>query len=171
MLQILYGIYENTIDVTDICFSELNSNDIVTIPYNDIKRNYFFKHSFTEVVKSIFIVKDGKIDEYDQFYRIEINTKDNTLLAEKELKILYGIYEKFTIDVTNICFSDLKNNDIITIPFGDSNRNTFFSDVLFGEKKYVIVITTQVSRKFNENHVIKINLKNDVIEINSVSVL
>lgn len=43
------------------------------------------------------------------------------------MKIKYGT-ENLTIDVTEICFSELLKNNIITIPSGDNNRAKYFTD-------------------------------------------
>ena len=42
------------------------------------------------------------------------------------MKIYYGITDNL-IDITNICFTELIDNDIITIPAGDFNRGFRYS--------------------------------------------
>jgi len=64
------------------------------------------------------------------------------------MKILYGISDN-NIDVTEICFLKLMDNNIITIPSCDENRAKYFTDPLFGIKKQIFI--------FN-NLLIKINL-------------
>ena len=46
------------------------------------------------------------------------------------MKILYGTKRK-NIDVTEICFNKLSNNNIITIPSNDSVRIEYFTDPNF----------------------------------------
>ena len=55
------------------------------------------------------------------------------------MKILYGV-ENNTIDVTDICLTQLKNENIITIPSGDGNRAHFFTDPLHGISKKIFVV-------------------------------
>ena len=45
--------------------------------------------------------------------------------------IKYGIVDN-NIDVTDICYNKLCNNNIITIHEGDHNREKYFGDPLFG---------------------------------------
>jgi FkbM family methyltransferase len=54
------------------------------------------------------------------------------------MNIYYGI-ETRHIDVTAICHSKLKVNNIITIPWGDTNRTLHFTDPLFGTLKSVFI--------------------------------
>ena len=50
------------------------------------------------------------------------------------MRIKYGILNN-SIDVTDVCFSKLSNNNIITIPLDDGNRAIYFTDPLVGTKK------------------------------------
>lgn len=54
------------------------------------------------------------------------------------MKIYYGIIDN-KIDVTDICLLKLKNNNnIVTIPNGDHNRASHFTDPLVNiHKKYL----------------------------------
>jgi hypothetical protein len=45
------------------------------------------------------------------------------------MKIFYGTSNN-SIDVTDICLSKLANNNIITIPSGNTNRTRYFTDPL-----------------------------------------
>ena len=54
------------------------------------------------------------------------------------MNIYYGI-ESHHIDVTDICHSQLKKNQVITIPSGDMERTVYFSDPLYGTLKSVFI--------------------------------
>lgn len=88
------------------------------------------------------------------------------------MKIYYGIINNF-VDVTDICLLRLTNNNIITIPKGDSNRSIYFFDHLVGIHKKILVTHEDVfqefedvSQEFDENVQIKINILNNKIETN-----
>jgi FkbM family methyltransferase len=82
------------------------------------------------------------------------------------MKIYYGIKDD-SIDVTNICFEKLNNNNIITIPCGDTNRSEYFTDPLFGINKNIIIENDGIQTEYNEFTQVKINiLNNTVIVIN-----
>jgi len=164
MLQILYGIYGNTIDVTGICFNKLKNDNIITIPYGDINRSVYFTHPLPCIKKSMFTIVNGTFKEYTTNDIIKINTADNTITTELAVQILYGIYGN-TIDVTDICFSELLNENIITIPDSDFNRTIHFTDPFYGFKKTIFVITNGVIRDCGELQTIKI----DTNDNNSIS--
>jgi FkbM family methyltransferase len=54
------------------------------------------------------------------------------------MKILYGITDS-NIDVTDICFSKLLNNNTIRIPQGDCTRAAIFTDPLYGVYKSIFI--------------------------------
>ena len=64
------------------------------------------------------------------------------------MKIEYGIFNN-TIDVTNICKSQLLDNNIITIPSGDHNRTKYFTDPLPGILKSVFVSCDNITRMYS----------------------
>lgn len=80
------------------------------------------------------------------------------------MKIYYGDINT-KIDVTAICLYTLCNNNIITIPSGDSNRSYYFSDPLYGVLKKIYVISNENVTECNSNCLIKINLINNVITL------
>ena len=54
------------------------------------------------------------------------------------MKILYGTMEK-KIDVTEICYNRLMNNNIITIPSNDYVRSFYFTDPVYGVLKKIFI--------------------------------
>ena len=78
------------------------------------------------------------------------------------MKIFYGITDH-SIDVTDICLEKLTNNNIITIPCGDSNRAGYFTDPLFGILKKVIISLNDNLTEYDEFITIKINIINNTI--------
>lgn len=53
--KIYYGVENNYLNVTDICYSELYFNNKIIIPYGDFNRSYYFGDPKVGVLKSIKI--------------------------------------------------------------------------------------------------------------------
>jgi len=171
MLKILYGIYGNTIDVTDICFSQLKNNSIITIPDGEFNRSAYFTEFLTKKEKSIFIIIDGVIYEYDKNYTVKINTVNNYICSELNFQILYGISGK-TVDVSDICLSKLKGYDnVVTIPCGDFNRVMYFTDPLPGIKKSIFVVNNDIIHEYGPQYVIRIQLPDTTVKINTACIM
>ena len=80
------------------------------------------------------------------------------------MKIFYGI-ESNKIDVTNICYDKLLNNEIITIPSDDYNRANHFSDPLRGTLKIIMIVDDDNNLfKFDHTLTIKINIIDKTIK-------
>lgn len=80
------------------------------------------------------------------------------------MKILYGISSINSIDVTHICFSNLTNNNICIIPFGNINRSSIFNTPLNSIKKKIIILNDNNITEYDDNTEIKINIENNTIE-------
>ena len=78
------------------------------------------------------------------------------------MKIRYGIRDNF-IDVTSVCIKKLKHNGIITIPAGDENRTSYFTDPLFGVHKFIIIEHNDLITEYDELTTATINLENNTI--------
>jgi hypothetical protein len=162
MLQILYGVNGNTIDVTNICLSTMNSNNIITIPYDDYERIAYFSDPAPNTDKYVFIIVDSILYKYSSNYFIEINTKDNIITSKVRIQIFYGITDN-KVDVTDICNSQLKYDNFIIIPFGDFNRSKYFNDHLYGIEKNVFVVSDEFFYEYNGNTCVKININDNSI--------
>lgn len=79
------------------------------------------------------------------------------------MKITYGNENNF-IDVTSICFSKLKKNGKIIIPFGDVIRSTFFTDPLFNVYKSIFIEDdVGVKTQYNQNVQIEIDASTNTV--------
>ena len=76
--------------------------------------------------------------------------------------VLYGIKENRR-DVTEICLNKLTENNIITIPNGDTKRALFFNDHLFGIEKSIFIIVEQTEKEYNQTYTIKINVVDSTV--------
>jgi hypothetical protein len=82
-MQIFYGTSECKMDVTDICYTKLLHDDIISIPRGDLTRVSIFSDPVYGVVKKIFIQLQD-ILEYDDTFQIEINTIHKTINTKTE---------------------------------------------------------------------------------------
>ena len=80
------------------------------------------------------------------------------------MKIYYGIADS-AIDVTNICFEKLLNNQIITIPSDDLIRAGYFKDHLVGISKSVFIENNQQITEYNQDLRVYIDVLNNVVNI------
>lgn len=72
------------------------------------------------------------------------------------MNIYYGI-ESHYIDITEICYAKLKIDNVITIPWGDTNRTAFFTDPLFGTLKSIFIETNGRVTVYGSHFAIHIN--------------
>lgn len=79
---IKYGLADNNIDVTSICYSALKYGNIIAIPAIDHVRAIYFSDLVPNVEKSVFISDDNELSyEYDLRYTVFIDTTTNKIRA------------------------------------------------------------------------------------------
>jgi FkbM family methyltransferase len=105
-MKIFYGLNNHLLDVTNICFSKLLNNDIITIPSCDVVRTSHFTDPLKGVLKKIYVLNNGITTEYDEqmvvqirlSYNFNIITVDdiNNKLSniQSKLKIIHGTFNE-----------------------------------------------------------------------------
>ena len=105
-MKIFYGLEDHLIDVTNICFSKLLDNDIITIPSCDVVRTSHFTDPLKRTLKKIYVLNNGIMTEYDDqkvvkirlSYDFSVITFDeiNQKLSNihSNLKIVYGTFNE-----------------------------------------------------------------------------
>jgi FkbM family methyltransferase len=78
-MEILYGIENHYVNVTSICLSKLNYNDIITIPAGDINRSNYFTDHLYGIHKNVRIIHDNQFTTYDAYCTIKIDLVNNTI--------------------------------------------------------------------------------------------
>jgi len=78
-MEIKYGIHNNYIDVTQICYSKLLKDNIISIPLCDHYRANYFSDPLVGVLKSVFIIYNNIITEYKDDCKVQINILDYTI--------------------------------------------------------------------------------------------
>ena len=86
-MNIYYGILEDKIDVTSICTEKLKHNNTITIPQGDENRSAFFTDPLKGIKKFIYIELNKEITEYNDKFRIKINTVDHTIVLIDENEV------------------------------------------------------------------------------------
>jgi len=78
-MKIYYGLKNDSIDITEYCFTQLMKNDIIRIPCGDNNRASYFTDPIFGIKKNIIIEIDNELTEYDDTKSIIINTKNNSI--------------------------------------------------------------------------------------------
>ncbi len=135
---IKYGFKDKIIDVTEICFSKLVRNNILTIPADDIVRGKLFPDPAFGEVKTLYIVDDdNNTTEYDnqKTVKIDINTKqiisvvsikdinDKLKVIHSKLKIKYGSFDE-ELNEQRMAISYLTGHEKILEIGGNIGRNS-----------------------------------------------
>jgi len=89
-MKITYGIIENNIDVTYLCFNNLLNNNIITIPSGDMNRANLFTDPLIGVHKKIFIEHYGKLYEFDESTDLKIDLLNNTINYNNKLSFIHA---------------------------------------------------------------------------------
>lgn len=93
IMLIKYGIKDNNIEVTSICYEKLCKNNIIHIACGDVHRGNVFGDPLYGILKSIFITNElGETIEYDHKKDVYINAETNVITVRDE----YEITEKLT---------------------------------------------------------------------------
>jgi len=110
-MKILYGIIDNNIDVTSICYSQLIKQNTIKIPSGDGSRAAYFTDPLLGTLKSVFItVNNSDLVEYDHTKDIYIDTNTNQVFTNENLpEYIISVYPNIQSKLANI-HSKLKIN-------------------------------------------------------------
>jgi len=103
---IKYGLKDNNIDVTSICYDKLKSGIFIIIPKSDHERARYFTDPYMGKLKSVFIINETDNNnqiEYDHNKTIYINTILNNVSILDEISTIDQIFiikpKQVTIDL------------------------------------------------------------------------
>lgn len=78
--------------------------------------------------------------------------------------ILYGVFGRFVVDVTEVCLKKLRHENAITIPSGDHARASHFGDPLCNVQKKIYIMTDETKvLAYDESILIHVNVETGVI--------
>jgi hypothetical protein len=80
------------------------------------------------------------------------------------MKIFYG-KDNRVIDITNICITKLRKNNIVIIPKGDLTRDALFTDPIPGIHKDIIIVFNDMYNVYDELTPISINVITNEVSI------
>ena len=168
-MRIYYGIQGYNINVTEICFTKLMNNNIITIPCGDPSRSFFFGDPVFGTVKQIIILNDDKIFVYEDCYTINIDTVNNTITTinayEKEydinnkisnlhskLKIQYGSFSE-ELPEQKMAVRYLTGDEKVLEIGGNIGRNTLvIASILKNDKNLVTLeCDKNIANQLSEN--------------------
>ena len=85
-MKITYGLRENSIDVTDICYRKLKMQNIIKIPNGEGRRASYFTDPLFGILKAVFITSvDGTVVEYDYTKDIYIDISTNQIFTNENV--------------------------------------------------------------------------------------
>jgi len=151
-MQIFYGIIDKKIDVTQICLEQLNKNNIITIPEDDIARCNIFTDPLYGVLKKIFILKDNILTEYNHKREVIINLTSEeitTTFSDKVVQKLSEIQSKLQIKHGN--FEAEYNEQILSVKYLTGNEKILELGGNIGRNS--LIIAHILSQKNNNNFV------------------
>jgi len=95
-----------------------------------------------------------KVSQYGDIVEKKMASILDFLRNFNSTRILYGVEGNY-MDVTDICHSKLRDEDLIKIPGGDMERNTIFTDPIFGTVKHIRI--GNMTYSYNENMCFRLN--------------
>ena len=149
-MKIYYGIhYDDSIDITDICFSKLTKNNIISIPMGDNNRANHFTDPFPGILKKIIILNNYDITEYNDYTQIKINTINNEITTIHENNIdetLKNIHSKLNIKYGT--FDDELPEQKMTVRYITGNEKVLEIGGNIGRNSLIIASILQDSNNF-----------------------
>lgn len=105
-IQVLYGIKDKYIDITEIVFTNFFRNSYIEIPENDVLRAKLFTDPCENIVKHI-VITDDKKTIYFANYNIKHYVKPEDIITPRN-KLNYPIRENENIIIPLEDSSDIK---------------------------------------------------------------
>lgn len=167
-MKITYGTSDCNIDVTEICYTKLMKTNIISIPYGDHNRSFFFTDPITNKVKSIFITDKYNITtEYDYTKKviIDIVTETMTIVTNKDINNkLSNIHSKLQLRYGSLndevpeqkmAVQYLSGYEKVLEIGSNIGRNSLVIAHILGEKNNTNFVTlecdTNISKQLQEN--------------------
>ena len=159
-MKILYGISENTIDVTEICLTKLNLNNIITIPSGDVYRSNHFTDPIWGTLKKIFVVNENSITEYEYNVQLKIDILTNVVTVDNideklsnlqnKLVIKHGSFNE-EIPEQKMAIKYLLGNEKVLEIGGNIGRNSLIIASIVKDNLVTLECDTNISSQLQEN--------------------
>jgi FkbM family methyltransferase len=169
-VKIYYGIKYNKIDVTEICYEKLLSNNIIQIPSNDFCRSIYFGDPLPGILKKILIVdQQNQLIEYDDIQTIYINITSNEIIlrnidyelteVHSQLKINYGSFQE-EFPEQKMAFTYLTGNEKVLEIGGNIGRNSLIIGHILKQKNNKNFVTLECDSNIANQLIENRNLNN-----------
>ena len=164
-IKIYYGIFNNKIEVTDICFKHLIRNNIISIPSIDNNISNFFGDHLPGILKSIFILFEGTLNQYEDIYTIKLNLTENTIttlsdnqinsktsIIQSNLKIKYGSFNE-ELPEQKMAVRYLTGNEKVLEIGGNIGRNSLVIANILKEQNNLVSLESdsEITKQLQEN--------------------
>ena len=171
MIKITYGTVNKSINVTNICYSNLVKNNVITIPGGDLNRASLFTDPLVGVLKTIFVIQnDDTISCYDDTLNVMIDVLnenkvfttcyciDNKLSKiHSKLKIKYGSFNE-ELPEQKMVVRYLSGNEKVLEIGGNIGRNSLvISSILANNNNNQLVVLEcdeGIANKLTENRIL-----------------
>jgi len=163
-LNVLYGIEGHLRDVTDICLTKLNNNNIITIPAGDHARASLFGDHLEGICKKIFVIVNGTYTEFNENYSFKINITDYSVSINKNIDIrdkINAIHSKLQIKYGSLddefpeqkmVASYLTGNEKVLEIGGNIGRNSLVIASIVNNATFVTLeCDTNIAKQLEEN--------------------
>ena len=151
-LQIIYGTKTCGINVTEICMNQLRNNNIITIPYGEVTRAYYFSDPIIGTEKKVFIIINNAVAGFDANYMIHINIDTNEYTFESDVDVghrwiqmkskLQFQHGKFEDEIPEMLMAlrFLKGDEKILEIGGNIGRNSLIISHIMGKNQENLVV-------------------------------
>jgi FkbM family methyltransferase len=156
-MKIIYGTIDRNVDVTNICFTTLNTNNIIVIPQGDIERSRYFSDPHPNISKKIYLTNDENIviSEYNESMKVTIDLLNKIISLESnddlykklsiihnQLKIKYGNMDE-ELSEQKMAMRYLTGNEKILEIGGNIGRNSLLIAKILGEKNSTNLVSLE----------------------------
>lgn len=164
-MKIFYGIKNNMIDVTDICTDKLIYNKIIVIPHGENNRVDYFSDPIVGVQKSIFILHNDVLTEYNLGVEIRIdfitdkitiysinNLHLKTSQIQSTLELKHGRF-KHELPEQRLSVRYLTGDEKILEIGGNIGRNSLIMSSILKNSSNLVVLesSAEIADKLIEN--------------------
>jgi len=178
---IKYGLIDNNIDITNICLSQFNNNNIIIIPPGDIDRAIYFTDPLPGILKKIFIYINDNLTIHEYNFRIEINILTNTITStnyndidskmqniHSKLKIKYGNFDQ-EVPEQKMAITYLTGNEKVLELGGNIGRNSLVIASILHDSRNLVTLESDliIAEQLIENK--ELNNLNFIIEGSALS--
>jgi FkbM family methyltransferase len=164
-MEILYGIKNHYVNVTTICLSTLQYNNVITIPADDNIRAMYFNDHLVGTPKNVCIFHNNQFITYDDHYVIIINLLHNSITAtnnndinnkvsalQSKLHMKYGTFND-ELPEQKMAARYLKGNEKVLEIGGNIGRNSLIIAALLENAKNLVTLECDqdIANQLTEN--------------------